>query len=125
MLKAIRVTCLALVTLFPGFASAVEANVCAIVRNPNSFDHEKVDLQGLAGDIKETTSHKGNDYTTFNLIDPSGCGAAKVFAWGHPQLGTGCKVRVEGIFETQHHEGRYTFLNEVQATTVTAHCAAQ
>jgi len=25
---------------------------------------------------------------------------------------------VEGLFETEHHQGRYTFYNEVQATKV-------
>lgn len=61
----------------------------------------------------------GNDYTTFNLQDPSGCGAIKVFTWGHPAMNNGDHVRVEGTFETVHRQGRYTFYNEVEATKVT------
>ena len=29
-------------------------------------------------------------------------------------------VRVDGVFETEHHQGRYTFHNEVEATKVTS-----
>ena len=28
-------------------------------------------------------------------------------------------MRVDGIFEIEHHQGRYTFYNEIQATKVT------
>ena len=73
----------------------------------------------MAG-LKETTSHKGNDYTTFKLQDPSGCGSLNIFSWGHPSLSNGDHVRVEGTFETEHHQGQYTFYNEVEATTVTS-----
>ena len=40
--------------------------------------------------------------------------------WGHPTLKVGDQVRVDGVFETEHHQGHYTFYNEVQATKVTA-----
>jgi hypothetical protein len=77
-------------------------------------------LQGTAVGVKETTSHRGNDYTTFKLQDPSGCGAVNIFAWGHPALKNGDQVRVDGVFETEHHQGRYTFHNEAEATKVTS-----
>ena len=32
----------------------------------------------------------------------------------------GDQVRVDGVFETEHHQGRYTFHNEVEATKVTS-----
>jgi hypothetical protein len=30
------------------------------------------------------------------------------------------QVRVDGVFETEHHQGHYTFYNEIEATKVTA-----
>lgn len=57
---------------------------------------------------------------TFKLQDPSGCSAVNIFTWGHPALSNGDQVRVDGVFETEHHQGRYTFHNEVEATKVTS-----
>ena len=101
-------------------AHAADMDICSIVGNPAKYDHQTVALQGTATALKETTSQRGNDYTTFNLQDPSGCGAVKVFAWGHAAMSNGDQVRVEGVFETEHHQGRYTFYNEVEATKVTS-----
>jgi hypothetical protein len=57
--------------------------------------------------------------STFKLQGPSGCGAVDIFTWGHPTpLTNGDHVRVDGVFETEHHQGHYTFYNEVQATKV-------
>jgi hypothetical protein len=85
--------------------------------NPASFDHLPVTLQGMATAVKETTSQRGNDYTTFKLQD--GGDSVSIFTWGHPPLGNGDRVQVEGVFEREHHQGRYTFYNEVEATKVT------
>ncbi len=101
-------------------AVAAEDSICEIATKPTTFDHRNVVLQGAAINLKETTSHRGNDYTTFALQDPSGCGVVKIFTWGHPRLNEGDRVRVEGVFETEHHQGRYTFYNEVEATKVVA-----
>jgi hypothetical protein len=111
-------TTLALLSSF-AVISAAEVGVCAIVGNPAKYDHQTVALQGTTTALKETTSQRGNEYTTFNLQDPSGCGAIKVFTWGHPAMNNGDHVRVEGTFETVHRQGRYTFYNEVEATKVT------
>jgi hypothetical protein len=100
------------------FAKAAEVNACEIVAKPASFDHQTVTLQGTATALKETTSRRGNDYTTFKLQGPNGCGAVDIFTWGHPTLSNGENVRVDGVFETEHHQGHYTFYNEVQATKV-------
>ena len=99
---------------------AAEVGVCAIVAKPSDFDHQTVTLLGTAAALKETTSHRGNDYTTFKLQDASGCGAVNVFGWGHAGMSNGDHVRVDGVFETVHHQGRYTFYNEVEASKVTA-----
>jgi hypothetical protein len=101
-------------------AKAAEVGICAIIAKPVSFDHQTVTLQGTATALKETTSHRGNDYTTFKLQDSSGCGAVNIFTWGHPTSSNGDHVRVDGVFETEHHQGRYTFYNEVEATKVTS-----
>jgi hypothetical protein len=112
-------TALALVALIVKI-NAGEMGVCAIIAKPVSFDHQTVVLQGTVTALKETTSRRGNDYTTFKLQDPSGCGTLDIFTWGHPALSNGDQVRVDGVFETEHHQGHYTFYNEVQATKVTA-----
>ena len=98
--------------------NAADVPICSIIAKPTSFDHQNVSLQGTIAGLKETTSRKGNDYTTFKLQDPSGCGALNIFTWGHPTLTNGDRVRVVGIFETEHHQGQYTFYNEVEATKV-------
>jgi hypothetical protein len=101
-----------------GIANAAEVNVCEIVARPASFDHKSIMLQGRATAVKETTSRRGNDYTTFKLQGPNGCGAVDIFTWGHHTLTNGDHVRVDGVFETEHHQGHYTFYNEVQATKI-------
>jgi hypothetical protein len=101
-------------------ANADGAAICPIGDKPTTFDHQNGTLRGIALTVKETTSHRGNDYTTFKLQDPSGCGAVNIFTWGHPALLNGDQVRVDGVFETEHHQGRNTFHNEVEANKVTS-----
>jgi hypothetical protein len=99
--------------------NAAEIGVCPLAAKPASFDHQNVALQGNVAALRETTSRAGNDYTTFKLQDPTtGSCTVSIFTWGHPALTNGASVRVEGLFETEHHQGRYTFYNEVQATKV-------
>ena len=50
--------------------------------------------------------------------DPRGCGAVNIFTWGHPKFSNGDHVRVEGVFETVHHQDRSIFYNQVEATKV-------
>jgi hypothetical protein len=107
-----------LIVLAPFSANAADLAICSITQNPNSFDHQTVTLQGAAMNVKQTTSRRGNDYSTFKLQSQDGC-ALDIFIWGHPALNAGDQVRVEGEFETEHHQGRYTFYNELQATKVT------
>jgi hypothetical protein len=97
--------------------NAANVAVCSIVANRAGFDHQNVSLQGAVISLKETTSRAGNDYTTFKLQDGS-CDVS-IFMWGHPTLMNGDHVCVDGVFESEHHQGRYTFYNEVQATKIT------
>jgi hypothetical protein len=98
--------------------NAADTSLCSIVAKPTSFDHQNVSLEGAVASLKETTSRRGNDYSTFKLQDPSGCGALSVFTWGHPTVSNGDQVRVEGTFEVEHDVGQYKFYNELEATKV-------
>jgi hypothetical protein len=108
-----------LLLLTPVAGNATEVSIHSIVTNPPSFDHQTVTLQGTAAAVKETTSRRGNDYTTFKLQDPTSGDSISIFTWGHPTLTSGDHVRVDGTFEKVHHQGQYTFYNEVEATKVT------
>jgi hypothetical protein len=68
-------TMLALLALIANI-DAADVGVCAIVANPVNFDHQTVMLEGMVATLKETTSRRGNDYTTFKLQDRSGCGGS-------------------------------------------------
>jgi hypothetical protein len=100
----------------PATSDAAEEAVCSIVRNPQDFDHKRLVVKGAPLNVKQTTSQRGNDYTTFKLRDAAGC-VVTIFAWGHPSVSCDSLV-VEGVFETEHHQGRYTFYNEIQAEKV-------
>ena len=107
---------LATALISPVVTNAADTTVCQLVAKPASFDHQNVTLQGTIAALRETTSRAGNDYTTFKLQD--GTCSVTVFTWGHPSLTNSDPVRVDGVFETEHHQGRYTFYNEIQATKV-------
>jgi hypothetical protein len=112
------VPALIIILLTPFYANAADVSVCSITQNPKGYDHQTVTLEGAAISLRQTTSRRGNDYSTFKLQSRDGC-ALDVFTWGHPTLSGGQQVRVEGEFETEHHQGRYTFYNELQAMKVT------
>ena len=74
-------------------------------------------LHGTATAVKETTSRRGNDYTTFKL-QAATRGAVSIFMWGHPPLKEGDPVEVVGVFQQVRHVGKYTFYNEVEAQRI-------
>lgn len=110
------IAALAVMTIAASVNCNAADTVCAVVTNRADFDHKSVTLQGAANMVRETTSRRGNDYTTFKLQD-GGC-EVSVFTWGHPTLKNGDHVCVDGVFKTEHHEGRYTFYNEIEAAKV-------
>jgi hypothetical protein len=113
-----RILSLAVLALLVPVAShAADASICSITQSPKRFDHQTVTLQGTTSALKQTRSQRGNDYTTFKLQSREGC-AVDIFTFGHPAVNNGDQVRVDGVFETEHHQGRYTFYNEIQATKV-------
>jgi hypothetical protein len=99
-------------------ADAAEVAICSLVTKPANFDRQAVTFQGTATAVKKTTSRRGNDYTLFKLQGPRDCGTVDVFMWGHPKLVNGDHVRVEGVFESVHHQDRSVFYNQVEATKV-------
>lgn len=106
-------------TAFAQNGAPPSSAVCAIVATPTKFDHQTVTLDGVVANLRETTSQRGNDYTTFKLQDANGCGSVTIFSWGHPALTDEEPVHVVGLFETEHHSGKYTFQNEVTASQIT------
>jgi hypothetical protein len=98
---------------------AAETPVCAIAHSPTGFDHRAVSLIGKVTSLRQTTSQRGNDYSTFKLSDTGGC-EVLVFTWGQPAIHDDEQVRVDGDFEIEPHVGRYTFHNEIIAKSVTS-----
>ena len=99
-------------------AEAADVAISSLVAEPANFDRQAITFQGTARDVKKKTSRRGNDYTLFKLQDAGGCGTVDVFIWGHPKLSDGDHVRVEGVFETVHHQDQSVFYNQVEATKV-------
>ena len=110
----------AILGLLASGASAVAADVaiCSLVAKPSNFDRQVITFQGTAGDVKKKTSRRGNDYMLFKMQGPGSCGTVDVFIWGHPKLSDGDHVRVEGVFETVHHQDQLVFYNQVEATKI-------
>jgi hypothetical protein len=103
--------------LSPFCCLAADDGVCAVANNRAKFDHQNVVLTGTVSALKETTSQVAHSpYTTFKLED--GNFFLDIFIWKHPALASGDRVQVRGVFEVEHHQGKYTFYNEVQATSV-------
>jgi hypothetical protein len=102
----------------PVVTDASETTVCQLAAKPASFNNQNVTLQGSVAALRETTSQARNDYTTFKLQDQGGSCAVTIFTWGHPALSNNDQVRVDGVFEIEHRQGKYTFYNEVQATKI-------
>jgi hypothetical protein len=99
-------------------AEAADVAICSLVAKLSNFDRQAITFQGTARDVKRKTSRRGNDYTLFKLQGAGGCGTVDVFVWGHPKLSDGDHVRVEGVFETVHHQDKLVFYNQVEATKV-------
>jgi hypothetical protein len=99
-------------------ADAADVAICLLVAKPSNFDRQAITLQGTARDVKKKNSRRGNDYTLFKLQGAAGCGTIEVFTWGHPKLSDGDHVRVDGVFETVHHQDQMVFYNQVEATKI-------
>jgi hypothetical protein len=93
------------------------ATVADIAKNPTHFDQKAVTVSGTAEAVSSRTSRRGNPYTTFRLADQGD--AVKVFTFGTPAIKDGQRVEVHGVFQRVKQVGRYTFHDEIDATSVT------
>jgi hypothetical protein len=114
-----RLTAAAL-TFFALVAAATAApgvsSVRAILDDPDRFDGQPVTLRGTITNLRERVSRRGNAYYTFDLLD--GDRSLRVFSFGTPPCRSGAAT-VEGTFFKVKRQGRSTFYNEVDASTVT------
>jgi hypothetical protein len=109
------------VCILTGTGGATEPDVCAVSAHPSNFDHQRVTLEGVVTALfKETSSRSRRKEMTFTLRSLAGCGSVLVYAQDPVTVSNGDHIRVEGVFETEHHRDGMTFHNEMQATNVTA-----
>jgi len=101
----------------PNAQAGNKASIQEILTNPDQYDGQEVIVQGNASKVKVKVSKKGNEYTTFSLIDGSGK-SINVFIWGNPKIRDGQKVTVSGIFQKIKKVGKYTFYNEIEASSI-------
>ena len=97
-------------------AQAVKSSPSELLANADRFDRQTVTISGTITNLQERVSRAGNPYYTLDLSD--GEQAVRVFSFGKAPCRSGA-VAVEGRFEKVKRQGRYTFYNEVTATTVT------
>ena len=97
-------------------AHAVNTSPSAILATPDRFDGQTVTISGTIAHLRERVSQRGNLYYTFDLDD--GRQAIRVFSFGKAPCRAG-GATVDGTFEKVKQQGRYTFYNEVTASSVT------
>ena len=76
-------------------------HIADILANPTSFDQ-----------LTEKTSCRGNDYTTFDLCDPT---CIHAYSHGHPKIANGQTLTVNGTFFAVKKVGSLEFKNEINA----------
>lgn len=97
-------------------AQALKTSPSDILANPDRYDRQTVTISGTVTNLRVRVSHAGNSYYTLDLSD--GKQAVRVFSFGTATCRAG-GATVEGTFEKVKRQGRYTFYNEVTATSVT------
>ncbi len=90
--------------------------VAEILGATDRFDQKQVTLTGTAEDVRPRVSRRGNEYTTFKLADPTG--RINVFSRGKFSINSGDRIEVRGVFQRVKRVGKYTFRNEVEASSV-------
>lgn len=90
-------------------------NIGDILENPDEYDGKRVTVSGEVVGIRARVSKAGNPYYTFTLRDQTG--EVKVFNFGQPVCVDGDTVAVVGTYAVEKHVGRYTFYNEIDAST--------
>jgi hypothetical protein len=108
-----------IVLVLTGASDAADTNVCTVSANPAKFDHQSVTIEGVVTALFKETSRRHRKEMTFTLRSIAGCGSVLVYAQEPVTVSNGDHIRVEGVFETEHHRDGMTFHNEMQATNVT------
>jgi hypothetical protein len=115
-LSAILVVTLFLVVVELAFAQGINTSPTAILADPDHFDGQPVTVGGTITNLRERVFRAGNPYYALDLSD--GRQAIHVFSFGKAPCRSGAAT-VEGTFTKVKRQGRYTFYNEVTATSVT------
>lgn len=96
-------------------AALAADEIAAILKSPSAYDGKSVEVRGIVSQLREQTSHRGNDYDTFKLCSTA---CISVFTFGRPAISDGKTVTVHGRFSTVKHTGGYTFYNEIEADAI-------
>lgn len=107
---------LLVVLVIPPAALALTASPSEILANPERYDDKLITTSGAITNVKPRVSRKSNAYYTFELHD--GKRGITVFSFGEPPCSNGAQAGVEGQFQMIKRVGRYTFRNQVDATSV-------
>src|SRR5262249_17937418 len=99
-----------------GAAVALEASPSEILGSPSRFDGQAVTLNGVVTHVRVRRWRDGYPHYELELTD--GKRPITVFAAGRFSCRLGNPVVVDGRFQRVRREGRYTFFNEVEATSV-------
>ena len=107
--------------LWAAAALAARADLVTVkdlLAEPDKWHGRAVVVTGSVGKLEPRTSQRGNPYYTFLLND--GIQSVTVFSYGAPEVRDGNRVQVEGTFLKVKRVGKYTFQNQVDATSVRA-----
>jgi DNA polymerase III alpha subunit len=100
-----------------GFYSLTDAQVATIseiLNNPDKYHLKTVLVKGEVLAVKQKVAKKENSYTILTLSD--GASVIKIFTFKIIEINKGDRVKVKGTFYKVKHDGRYIFLNEIDAT---------
>jgi cytochrome c-type biogenesis protein CcmE len=99
-----------------GAAVALAASPSEILSSPGRFDGQAVTLKGVVTTVRPRRWRDGYAHYELELTD--GKRPITVSAAGRFSCRLGNAVVVDGRFQRVRREGRYTFFNEVEATSV-------
>jgi hypothetical protein len=93
--------------------------VSAVLRHPEQYDGKVIDVVGKIAAYQERATRWGDTATTFRLED--GGSSVTVYFFGKPLgLKNGQRARVIGTYSAIHHDGQYTFRNQLGAQQIQA-----
>ena len=97
-------------------AQAIKTSVSEILSNPDKYDGKMVKVEGRVQSLNFKTSKRGNQYTTFAVVDPSN-NSLNVFSFGTLSINRGDSVTVTGRYhKVKQVPPKYTFYNEIEST---------